>query len=126
MRKSKCTKLLVFSVYSHELENYPYLPFLADSISDAIAKYIRFIDKRNSICAGAELHWIGTCEQYYDSGTSNEATLENIQPLMVPQRVTFKRDLFGRIVSKVFVLGVIYRDRVVNYLSSLFERKEKV
>ena len=114
-------ELLVFSVYSHTLENYPYFPFVAKSVPDAIKKFIRFCSDRASICEGAELHWIGTCECYWDKDPDSPQ-LENIQPLAFPQRITFKKDLFGRLISRVFVLGVLYHDKIVGYLQDLFKK----
>lgn len=119
----KLNTLLVFSVYSHVLEDYPYFPFVACDISEGIKKFIRFCNSRSSICEGAELHWIGTCERYYDKGDDVYGFLENIQPLMFPQRVIFKRDFLGRIISKLYVLGVIYYDKVVKFLSTSCQKK---
>lgn len=120
----KSSKRLVFSVYSHDLEDYPYYPFIGDSIQDGIKKFVKFCNTKNNICSGAELHWIGTCEQYYDKDNSY-GILENIQPLMLPQRITFKRDFFGRIISQCFVLGVLFQEKVVSYIRHYLCREEK-
>lgn len=109
-------KRLVFSVYSHELENYPYYPFIANSIKDGITKFVRFCNARKSICEGAELHWIGTCECYYDKSDKG-FLLENIQPLMIPQRIEFRHDFFGRLAITTHILGVLFADKVRDYVS---------
>lgn len=119
----KTSRRLVFSVYSHVLEDYPYYPFIADSVSSGIKKFIRFCDSRNSICEGAELHWIGTCEEYFDTTSEHRSVLENIQPLMFPQRIIFKRDFLGRIVSRCFVLGLLFHDKVVRYIQEFLSKK---
>lgn len=120
----KTSRRLVFSVYSHVLEDYPYYPYIADSISSGIKKFIKFCSSRQSICEGAELHWIGTCEEYFDTTSDSRSVLENIQPLMFPQRITFKRDFLGRIVSKCFVLGVLYTDKVIRYFHKYLSKRK--
>lgn len=118
---AKCSKRLIFSVYSHTLEDYPYHPFVAKDLSDGVKKFVRFCRDRESICEGAELHCIGTCEAYWDkSPNSKYPVLENIQPLLLPQRVELKKDWLGHFTSRLVVLGVLYHDRVVKYLQDLF------
>nr|DAR21894.1 MAG TPA: hypothetical protein [Microviridae sp.] len=113
---------LVFSVYSHELEDYPYYPFIADSVNQGIKKYIQFLNCKQSICEGAELHILGTCEQYFDKDGTH-GVLENIQPFLFPQRVSFREDFLGRIISKLFVLSAVYGSKSVQYISKFLSKK---
>lgn len=110
----KNSRLLVFSVYSHDLEDYPYFPFVADSVSSAIKKFHKFLSIRPGICPGAELHVIGTCEEYFDYESGGR--LENIQPLLLPQRVEIKKTLFGRTLAKLVILGSDYFLKIKDYL----------
>lgn len=121
---AKRCKRLVFSVYSHELEDYPYYPFLANNLSDGVKRFVRFCRDKESICPGAELHWIGTCECYWNNDKDTSApVLENIQPLAFPQRVKLSENWLGHITSRCFILGVLYHDKVVNYLENIFSKK---
>ncbi|WGL31207.1 hypothetical protein [Dipodfec virus UOA04_Rod_771] len=123
---SKSSKRLIFSVYSHELEDYPYYPFVAKDLNDGIKKFVRFCRDRSTICEGAELHWIGTCESFWDKNPdSRYPVLENIQPLMFPQRIELKKNWLGHITSRCFILGVLFRDRVVSYISEYLQKKGK-
>lgn len=110
----KNPRRLVFSVYSHDLEDYPYFPFVAANVSDGIKKFRKFLSSKSSICPGAELHIIGTCEVYSDFPDDNN--VENIQPLIMPQRVVFKRSLFGRTVAKTVFLGSFYLDKILQFI----------
>lgn len=111
----------VFSVYSHEIENYPYKPYVANSIISGVQKYIAFLKYKNAICDGAELHWIGTCESYWDKSLDSQYPVyENIQPLMLPQRITFKDDWLGRLCVTYFVLGLDFHEKVKKYFERLF------
>lgn len=102
----------VFSVFSNVLQDYPYFPFVAKSINEGISKFIRFIDRRDSICEGAELHVIGTCDY-----CGKDFPLENICPYMFPQRVEFK----NKLTATLFTLSSFYTLKVTDYLSNLFD-----
>lgn len=113
---------LIFSVYSHELEDYPYYPFVAKDVNQGIKKYIRFLDSKKTVCEGAELHIIGTCEHYFDKD-GTYGVLENIQPFLFPKRVSFREDFFGRILSKVYVLSSLYGFKATSYIDNFLNKK---
>ncbi len=52
----------VCSIYCTDLQDYPYFPFTAKSVSTAICKYFRFCMNKSKICPNPELHIIGTCK----------------------------------------------------------------
>lgn len=108
-RKRKCD-YYVFSVFSTEVGDYPYYPFVAKDVRDGIRKYMSFLRNRDTICPGAELHLIGTCEIYPDS-----ICPRNVQPLMLPQRVDIKDNVFG----KLLILGTHYHFVLSEYLKKL-------
>jgi len=113
MKKSKFTHF-VFSIYSTALCNYPYYPFVAKTVNEAIHKYIKFITYKDAICEGAELHLIGTCELH-----PNSTELENLQPYIVPKKVEIKENF----LSKLFVLIDCKVVAFERYLKTLSERK---
>lgn len=115
-------KAFVFSVYSHELENYPYYPYVAKTVTDGLKKFIRQLRDKQTICAGAELHIIGTCERVAD--VDGAPAYENIQPLAFPQRVTFKKDWLGRLCSRVVYLDAMYSDKIACYLLNFLKGKK--
>ncbi len=112
MRKSK-HQYYVFSVFSSVIGNYPYYPFIGKTVTDGLQKYMKFLRNRESICEGAELHLIGTCELYPDS-----TELENLQPYIIPKRVEIKNNRFSRLL----VLGTFYLQSFERYLKTLKER----
>lgn len=114
MRRRSKYEHYVFSVYSSVLGNYPYYPFIAKDIFGGIRKYISFLNNREYICDGAELHVIGTCNVY-----KNKIDPENLVPYIVPQRVELKNNVFSRLL----VLGECYLQAFSKYLKTLKERK---
>lgn len=112
MRRSKY-EFYVFSVFSSAIGNYPYYPFIGRTIEDGIKKYIKFLRNRGSICEGAELHLIGTCELHPDS-----REFENLQPYIIPKRVEIKNNFY----SKLVVLSEFYLQSFNSYLKTLKER----
>ena len=51
----------ICSVYSYDIADYPYIPFIAKTISNAICMYLYMSINEGSIkCPNAELHIIGT------------------------------------------------------------------
>lgn len=118
MRKRlKKREFYVFSVFSTVLGDYPYYPFVAKSVYQGIRKYMCFLDSRKSICDGAELHLIGTCEIFDKSG---ECSIENLQPYIIPQKVEIKNGFLMRMV----ILGTYYVDCLGRYLKTLKARYE--
>ena len=113
MSKRSKHEWLVFSVYSTEIQNYPYYPFVAKSVSDGITRFLHFIEQKGSICEGSELHVIGTCDIYND-----RLIPENIQPLIVPRRVEIKANIFSQVVC----LSAFYISKLSHYLKVLKER----
>jgi hypothetical protein len=103
-------RYLVFSIYSTALENYPYKPFLAKNVNDAIVKFISFLRNKKSVCEGAELHLIGKCEQCKDSDL-----IENIQAFLLPQRVEIKENFYKGLV----ICGFCFYEKIENYLNEL-------
>lgn len=79
MLKARRQKIIL-SVYCPDTECYPYYPFVAEGMFDGIQQYIKFLSYRDKICPNPELHVIGHCTGSYGS-------LEDIQPLMAPQKV---------------------------------------
>lgn len=110
-------KFFVYSVFSEELQDYPYYPYIAKDHSSALQKFINFISYRDSVCRGATLHCIGSCK-VDEEGVIIDGSL---QPFFVPFEVQYK----GNLVSKLLVLGYIYRDKLSNYLKTIFENKRK-
>lgn len=106
----------VYSVFSADLQDYPYYPFIAKTHKEALAKFISFISNRDTICEGAELHCIGECK-VVDRGIIEGS----IQPFITPYRVDFK----DNIVSKSFILIQYYRLIIEKYLNKLVELSKK-
>lgn len=107
----------VYSVFSEDLQDYPYYPFIAKNHSSALSKFINFIQYRETVCRGATLHCIGRCK------VDNEGVIidGSLQPFVVPFEVQFK----GNLVSKLLVLGYIYREKLANYLKNITENQRK-
>lgn len=104
----------VYSVFSSELQDYPYYPFIAKNHSGALAKFVDFVSNRETICNGAELHCIGECK------VNSEGIIEgSIQPLLYPIRVTTKQNL----ISKIFLMSIFYRNIVGKYLEKVLKMK---
>lgn len=101
-------KLYVFGVYSPDLDDYPYLPFTGPSIADGICQFVRFISDRDKICPNPELHLIGTAYR-------NHGCVDNIQPTLCPQKVTFDTHLIGMCVA----LGTYYINLIIKYLKRI-------
>jgi hypothetical protein len=111
MKLRKCD-YYVFSVYSSVSQGYPYYPFIAKTINQGIKKYIGFLENRDYICEGAELHLIGTCEVHDDC-----IIPETIQPLFAPQRVDIKNNLLGRLV----ILSTHYSIICHKYINKIYK-----
>ena len=104
----------VYSVFSSELHDYPYYPFVAKTHVKALAKFVNFITDRQSVCEGAELHYIGECK------VSENGIIEgSIQPLLYPIRVSSKHN----IISKLYLLSIFYRNIVKKYLEKILKLK---
>lgn len=104
----------VYSVFSTELQDYPYYPFVAKNHKQALAKFVSFIQNKESICNGAELHNIGTCK--IDLTGIVEGS---IQPLLYPVRVSAKHNL----VAKLYLMSIFYRNIVSKYLEKVLKMK---
>lgn len=115
---------MIFSIYSHDLEDYPYYPFLAVDTDEAIKKYHSFLKKRGTICSGAELHWIGTCEAYWDRDKDSRfPSLENIQPLAFPQRVGITQNWLGHNLFRMYILGSEFVEKIRCYLEKYLQKR---
>lgn len=107
----------IYSVFSAELQDYPYYPFIAETHKSALAKFISFISNRDTICEGAELHCIGECRV----NQQNIIIDGSCQPFAVPFIVDFKNN----ILSKTFIVAEYYRLKVEKYLHKLIELSKK-
>lgn len=105
MAKDK-NKRFVFSVYSRELEDYPYFPFIGKTISEGVTRYLDFLSNRPGVCPLPELHLIGTCRVIFD-------VIQDIQPYLFPKRVDFETKLLW----KLKVLSSHYFEKISDYLS---------
>lgn len=101
----------VYSVFSVELQDYPYYPFIARNHKSALAKFISFISNRDTICEGAELHCIGECKVT----TENIIIDGSLQPYAIPFIVDFKDNF----ISKVFILKEYYLIKIQKYLEKV-------
>ena len=112
MSKQRSSKKIqrgyVFSVYSPDLEDYPYFPFFGKSITDGINQYVRFLSGIENICSGPELHLIGYCDNY-------DGVYRNIQPALQPKRV----DISDRFYGKLYALACYYVYKIERYLEKL-------
>ncbi|UPW41988.1 hypothetical protein [Dipodfec virus RodF1_47] len=106
-------KYYIFSIFSSKLQDYPYYPFPAKTISQGIVHYLRFIENRGSVCEEPQLHIIGTCRI-----PPNSTDLEYIEPYVIPKNVEIKDNRFSRLV----VLGFYHLDKFQRYLNTLYER----
>lgn len=117
MQKAK-DEFYVFSIFSTELLDYPYYPFIAKSLDEGLNKYKKFISNRDTICAGAELHVIGSCKVDIDG-----IIPETIQPFISPMRVIIRDNIW----SKTCVVASYYIDQLMSYIDRYLriKRKEK-
>lgn len=118
MSKSKFNRY-VYSVFSPDIQDYPYFPFISSSHSEALTRFLKFIESKDSICNGAVLHCIGTCK-VDDNGIIIDGSL---QPFVVPCEVEFRDNVFSRLLLLSYSLQHVLR----NYLTklNLNYRKEK-
>lgn len=103
----------IYSVFSTELQDYPYYPFIAKTHKEALAKFISFISNRETVCEGAELHCIGTCKV----NSENVIIDGSEQPYIVPYIVDFKNN----ILSKSFICKEYYSLKMQRYLYKLLD-----
>lgn len=61
MLSKKKNEYYICSIFCRDLDDYPYFPFVAKNITDAVRKYSRFNLNSDKICPNPELHIIGTC-----------------------------------------------------------------
>lgn len=106
------SKAFVFSIFCDELKDYPYVPFLAESVEKGIYYYKKFIAEAERVCPRPELHIIGRCSYNADSKT---ADFNYLEPYLVPCRVEFSNNLY----TKSVMLGYWIRDIFQNYLTRL-------
>lgn len=117
MKKRK-DEYFVYSVFSTELQDYPYYPFIAKNHVNAINIFLHFINNRDTVCESPELHCIGECKV----NPSNEIIEGSIQPYIIPFRVNVKHN----IINDTIILGHFYMDILKKYLEKLFKlRKEE-
>lgn len=107
----------IYSVFSVELQDYPYYPFIAENHKAALSKFISFISNRVSICEGAELHCIGECKVNQQGIIIDGSE----QPFAIPYIVNFKNNF----ISKTFIVAEYYRLKIEKYLSKLVELSKK-
>lgn len=117
MSKKPKNMWFVYSVFSTELLDYPYYPFIAKNHNLALQKFISFVSNRDTICEGAELHCIGECKV----NSQNIIINGSLQPYAIPYIVDFKNNF----IAKTFILAEIYRLKIEKYLSKLFELSKK-
>lgn len=106
------SKGFVFSIYCNELQDYPYVPYIASSVEKGIYYFRKFLSEVDTICPHPELHIIGRCS--YDD-ESKTADFNYLEPYMVPVRVEFKNNIFSRCV----MLSYKFRDIFQSYLTRL-------
>lgn len=117
MSKKAKNHRYIYSVFSSELQDYPYYPFIAKSHKLALSKYISFISNRDTICEGAELHCIGECN-VNQQGIIIDGT---VQPFLIPFIVDFKNN----IISKSFIVVEYYLLIIEKYLRKLVNLSKK-
>ena len=101
-------KYLVFSVYSPDIEDYPYFPFFGKSVTEGVRLFMKFIESKEHICPNPELHLLGECREFNGSYV-------DIQPFMFPKRVEVVDNIFGRCC----VLAFHYYHKICLYLDRL-------
>lgn len=103
-------RYMVFSIYSPDIENYPYYPFIAKNVYEGIQQYIKFIRERDKICPNPQLHYIGNIVE-----RNGLAHPSDIQPLLAPQLV----ELSGNFLSWTFVTLVELSLKFSDYLKKI-------
>lgn len=106
------SKGFVFSIYCNELQDYPYVPFIASTVEKGIYYYRKFLSEVDFICPHPELHIIGRCS--YDD-LSKTADFNYMEPYVIPVRVEFKNNILSRCV----MLSYRFRDVFNSYLTRL-------
>ena len=116
MKKLK-NDYLVFSIFSSELQDYPYYPFVCKDYTQALLKFVNFVSNRDTIAPGAELHCIGSCKV-----EDGEILDGSIQPLVCPVVVTSK----SNVISKGYLLGNYYIEKAKSYIKSIINERGKL
>lgn len=103
-------RMEIYSLFSEDLQDYPYYPFVASNPEEALKKFIKFCNNRDSVCPGAVLHCIGYC-----TVENHEILTGSIQPYLIPLEIKFK----GNLISKIYIINTYITQKLERYLNKV-------